>query len=108
MRGDDGQATIELVLFLPFLLLLALAGAALLAAQAADEQAGMAAEAGALALFAGSDARAAARDALSPGTRATIEVHGRRVTVNVRPYVAVDAVARLLTATETADTGAAP
>jgi hypothetical protein len=107
MSGDDGQATVELVFFLPLLLLLAAAGAALLAAGAAEEQAGLAAEAGALAILEGSDPRAAAREALPPRTHATIDVRGRRVTVHVRPAIALTALARRLTATEWADAGEA-
>jgi hypothetical protein len=108
MSGDDGQATVELVCFLPFLLVLAVAGAVLLAAQAAGEQAGMAAEAGAMALLAGDDPRVAAREALPPHTDATIDVRGRRVTVRVRPSIAIAPIARALTAVETADLAEAP
>jgi hypothetical protein len=84
------------------------AGATLLAAEAANEQAGMAAEAGAVAIVEGGDPRAAARRALPDGTHATIAVHARRVTVHVRPHIVIARLSRLLTATATADAGAAP
>src|SRR5215212_5503279 len=78
-----GQATVEFVASLPLVLLAALAGAAVIAAHAAGEQAGQAAEAGAVAVLQGRDARAAARRALPAGARAhaAIDVRGRRVTV---------------------------
>jgi hypothetical protein len=111
MSREDGQATVELVVLLPFLLLLAVAAASLFAWQAAGEQAGLAAEAGAMALVQGTDPRAAARRALPAHAHATVEVRGRRVTVQVRPGLALRNLARRLTATATADagpTGAAP
>jgi hypothetical protein len=106
MRGDEGQATVELVLFLPVLLLVALALTAVFAWRAADEQAGWAAEAGAMAVLQGTDPRAAARAALPEHIRATIAVHGRTVAVTVHPHLVV--AAGLLTATETADASDAP
>jgi hypothetical protein len=107
MTGDDGQATVELVALLPLLLIAALAGAALVAAHAAGEHAGQAAQAGAMALIQGGDPRAAARRALPAGTRrrATIEIHGRRVTVRIRPDLPVAALERPLTGTATAAAG---
>jgi hypothetical protein len=106
---DGGQATVELVLLLPLLLAAALAAAALLAAHSAGEQAGQAAEAGAVALLQNRDPAAAARAALPAGTRhrAAIAVHGRRVTVTLRPRLPVAALERSLTARATADAGAA-
>jgi hypothetical protein len=100
-----GQATVELVAFLPLVLAAALAGAALLAGHSAAEQAGQAAQAGAMALLQGGDPHEAAHRALPRGARATIEVRGRRVTVTVRPRLPIDALAGPLTATETADAG---
>lgn len=107
MSRESGQATVELVALLPLLLTVGLAAAAFLAAQAAGEHAGSAAEAGAVALLQGGDARAAAREALPASVRddATITVDGRRVTVRVRPDLAVDPVARRLEAEATADAG---
>jgi hypothetical protein len=108
MTADErGQATVELIALLPLLLAAALAGAALLAAQAAGEQAGAAAQAGAMALLQDGDPRAAATRALPPTARsgAVIHVHGRRVTVRVRPHLPIAALARPLTADATADAG---
>jgi hypothetical protein len=107
MSGDDGQATVELVALLPLLLVIALTAAALLAAHSAGEQAGQAAEAGALALLQGTDARTAARRALPPGTRgrAEIDVHGDRVTVHVRPRLPFEALEAPLTGSATAHAG---
>src|ERR671922_227621 len=89
LGSNDGQAAVELVALLPLLLVAGLAGAAILAGQAAGEQAGQAAEAGAMALLQDADPRAAAREALPAGTRgrAEIEIHDRRITVRVRPHL---------------------
>ena len=108
MSDQAGQSTVELTALLPLLVLLALGVHAVLAAHAAREQAGTAAEAGAIALLHDRDARAAARDAL-PGTahrRAAIDVDGRRVTVTVRP--ALPLLAPRLTGRATADAGPDP
>ena len=106
-HDEAGQATVELVALLPLLLIAAFAGAALVASHAAGEQAGQAAQAGAMALLQGGDPRAAARRALpsGPRRRAAIEVHGRRVTVRIRPDLPVAALDRALTGTATADAG---
>jgi hypothetical protein len=108
MSGDDGQATVELVALLPLLLVIALAAAAVLADHTAGEQAGQAAEAGALAVMQGADPRAAARRALPRETRgrAEIDVHGDRVTVHVRPRLPLDALEAPLTGAATAHAGA--
>ena len=107
MNGDDGQATVELVALLPLLLIAALAGAALIAAHTAGEQAGQAAQAGAMALLQGSDPRAAARRALPAAVRrrAAIAIHGRRVTVHIRPDLPLTALERSLTGTATVHAG---
>jgi Flp pilus assembly protein TadG len=108
MSDQRGQSTVELTGLLPLLVLLALGIHALLAAHAASEQAGTAAEAGAIALLQDRDPRTAARAAL-PGNahrRATIAVDGRRITVTVRPAVPV--LAGHLTARSTADAGPEP
>ena len=108
--AEHGQATIELVALLPLLLAAGLAAATLLAARAAHEQAGQAAQAGAMALIQGGDPRAAAREALAPATRrrATITVRGRRVTVRIRPKTPIPGLGHALTAAATADAGPAP
>jgi hypothetical protein len=105
VTSDDGQATVELVALLPMLLLVGLAAAAFLAAQSATEQAGQAAQAGAMALLQGGDPRAAARAALPRHAHATITVRGRRVTIRVGPKLPLPGLAGPLTATATADAG---
>ena len=106
MNGQRGQSTVELTALLPLLVLLALGAYALLAAHAAGEQAGTAAEAGAIALLQDRDARTAAREALPAHGRARIRVEGRRVTVTVRPAVPV--LAERLAGRATADAGPEP
>ncbi len=108
MRGEEGQATVELIALLPLLLIAAFAGAVVLAAHAAGEQAGQAAEAGAIALLQGGDPRAAARHALPEHVRARIAVNGRRVTVSVRPDLPLGSLERRLTAGATAEAGPEP
>ena len=103
--SEAGQATVELVALMPLALLLALAAAALLAGHGAREQAGSAAQAGAMALLQGGDPRESARRALPAGARhrSAIEIHGRRVTVRVRPRLPL--VAGAMTAEVSADAG---
>jgi hypothetical protein len=87
-RCAAGQASVEVVAFLPLVLLIALAAFTTIAAFAAEEQAGEAAEAAALALLqGGADPRTAARDALPEAARArsTVTIAGSRVHVRVRP-----------------------
>jgi hypothetical protein len=105
--AQNGQATVELVALLPLLLVTALAAAAVIAAHAAGEQAGQAAEAGAVALLRGDDARAAALRALPEPARrrAAIAVRARRVTVALRPRLPIHALERRLIARVTADAG---
>lgn len=103
--SEAGQATVELAALMPVVLLLTLAAAALLAGHGAREQAGSAAQAGAMAMLQGGDPRESARRALPAGARrrAAIEIHGRRVTVRVRPGLPL--VARAMTAEVSADAG---
>jgi hypothetical protein len=85
-----GQASVELIAFLPLVIVIALAAFTAIAAHAADEQAGEAAEAAALMLLqGGGEPRAAAREALPERARAraTVVVAGHRVRVRVRPRV---------------------
>jgi hypothetical protein len=106
-RPPAGQASVELVALLPLAALIALAVGQLLAAGAARELAGNAAEAGAAAILQGADPAAAARDAL-PGwsrDRAVVRVGGRRVEVRVRPRALLPALAESLVATASADAG---
>jgi hypothetical protein len=109
VRGSAGQATVELVGVLPLAVLVALAVGQLLAAGAARELAGNAAEAGAAAILQGGDPKAAARDAL-PGwsdDRADVRVSDRVVRVRVQPVPVVPGVADRLAATVVADAGPA-
>jgi len=88
MSGVRGQASIEVLGFLPLVGLIVLVAFTFVASHTAGEQAGEAAEAGALVLLqGGGDPREAARDALPKPVRrrATITVDGPRVRVRVRP-----------------------
>lgn len=84
---EGGQASIELLGMLPLLFGLALAAVQLLAVGYASVLAGNAAEAGALALAAGGDARAGAREALPGWSRAGARVStvDGRIEVRLRP-----------------------
>jgi len=104
-----GQASIELVALLPLAVLVALAIAQFLAAGAARETAGNAAEAGAVAILQGTDPAAAARAAL-PGwsrRRTTVHIARRRVEIRVRPRAVVSLVSDHLEAVASADAGPA-
>ena len=105
--ASAGQASVELVALLPLGLLVALAIAQLLAAGAARELAGNAAEAGAVALLQGGDPAAAARAAL-PGwsrERAGVRVSGRRVEIRIHPQTVIPLLADRLAAVASADAG---
>ena len=69
VRSERGQATVELAALLPLLAVVALAAYAMLAGLSAGEQAGVAAEAGAIAVLQDRDAADAAREALPVGVR---------------------------------------
>jgi len=110
LRGQGGQSTVEIVAMLPVLALAGLAILQALAAGAAQEYAGHAAEAGAVAIAQKRDPAKAARAAL-PGwsqRRITVTVRSRRVTVSVRPPALLAPVARLLEARASATPGPAP
>lgn len=97
-RGQRGQASVELLGAIPALLVLGLVIFQLLAVGYASVLAGTAAEAGALALAAGSDPEAGVREAL-PGwsrVRARVKVTGGTVLVRLRPPSPLAAVARKL------------
>ncbi len=90
--GSAGQASVELIGVLPLIAVIALAALTIMASHVADEQAGEAAEAAALALLQGGlEPKQAAEQALSTAARrrATITVSGRRVHVRVRARVAL-------------------
>jgi hypothetical protein len=111
MTGSRGQASIELLGLLPLVGLIALVVMTVLASHTAGEQAGEAAEAGALVLLQGGadDPREAARDALGDASRgrATVSVSGRTVRVRVEPALAlpIPGLADRLAATAEADAG---
>jgi hypothetical protein len=95
---QGGQATVELLGALPALLLLGLVCFQLLAVGYASVLAGSAAEAGALALAGGRDARAAVREAL-PGwssRRMRVSVGQGAVQVRLQPPSPLRAVGRRL------------
>ena len=103
-RSARGQSTVEVLGLLPLLLAAGLAVFSVLDAGRAEEVAGNAAEAGAVALLQGREPRAAARAALAgwPERRAAIRIAGRRVTVRVTPAGPFGARLR---ASATADAG---
>lgn len=110
LADETGQASVELAVLAPLLVLVALAAAHLLAAGAAAVLADHAAEAGAIALLQGTDPAAAARAAV-PGWsrgRIAVQVKGRRVRVRLRPRAAIPALGGLLEAGGRADAGPAP
>ena len=85
--AERGQASVELLGALPVLLLVGLALLQLLAIGYAKVEAGSAAEAAALALVAGGDPRAAARESLPGWSRAQARISqdGGTVRVTLRP-----------------------
>ncbi|HEX2087497.1 MAG TPA: hypothetical protein VHF89_17570 [Solirubrobacteraceae bacterium] len=110
LASARGQASVELVAIVPLLVAVGLGVGQLLAAGAARELAGHAAEAAAIALGRGGDPEDAAREAL-PGwsrERLEIDVDRRRVTATVRPLPLVPPLADRLEASVTADAGPAP
>ena len=96
--GERGQAAVELLAVLPAVLLVALAVTQVMAVGYASVLAANAAEAGALALAGGGDARAAARAALPGWSRARgqVAVKSGEVTVQLRPPSLVPALGRRL------------
>jgi anti-sigma factor RsiW len=106
MRGERGQATIELVAALPLLVAVALAACQALAAGVARELADHAAEAGAVAALQETDAADAARSSL-PGwarSRLAVRVSGGEVRVRLRPPALIPGTSSLLASTATART----
>jgi hypothetical protein len=101
---NRGQATIETVALIPALVAIGLGILQLLAVGYASVLAGNAAEAGALALAAGADARAGVKEAL-PGwsrARARIGVEDGRVEVRLLPPSPLEPLAETLEVTGTA------
>jgi hypothetical protein len=99
-----GQATVEALALAPVVVAIGLAILQLLAVGYASVLAGNAAEAGALALAGGADAREGARRALPDWSRARarVEVEGGRVQVHLRPPSPVKALAEGLEVSATA------
>jgi hypothetical protein len=110
-RATSGQASVELVALLPLVLIVGLAAFAVVAAHSADEQAGAAAEAAALALLQEGDPHDAALAALPEPARrrTTVTLTGRRVHVRVLPRVPLPlpGLPALLAGDATADAGPA-
>ena len=96
--SQRGQAAVELLGATPAVLLLGLVLLQLLAVGYAHVAAGGAAEAGALALAAGADPEAGAREALPGWSRAgaRIDVSGATVRVALKPLSPLSAVSRKL------------
>jgi hypothetical protein len=108
-RACSGQAAVEVVGMVPLCVVVALGVGQLLAAGAARELAGTAAQAGAMALVQGGDPAKAARIAV-PGwsrERMAVRVRGRAVSVRMRPVGVLPGTAQLLTAQARADAGPA-
>ena len=94
--AQRGQASVELLGALPALLALAFAAFQLLAVGYSAVLAGTAAEAGALALASGVDARAGVRESLPRWSRAgaRVSVSGGTVRVRLRPPSPLSAISR--------------
>ena len=100
-RGEEGQATVELLAGIPALVLAGLVALQLLATGYSLTLADGAAEAGAMALAAGKPAEPAVREAL-PGWargRTHLAVDGGRLTVRLEPPSPLPVVARSLEVT---------
>jgi len=104
-RAERGQATIELLATAPLVLLVGLVVAQVMAVGYSSVLAGNAAEAGALALAGGGDARAAARASLPGWSRAhgRVAVKGGEVTVRLRPPTLLRSLPRRLEITAAAE-----
>ena len=109
-RAEHGQSSVELLGLVPLLVTVALALGQLLAAGAAHELAGTAAEAGAMAILQGGEPARAARDAVPGWTRDRLQVRvrDRTVRVRLRPVALLPGTADRLAATATADAGPKP
>ncbi len=107
-REERGQASVEVLGAVPALLVLGLVVLQLLAVGYAAVLAGAAAEAGALALAGGGDAKAGVREALPGWSRARARVLVSRATVQVRlrPPSPLTAIGRRLEVTGRASLGA--
>jgi Flp pilus assembly protein TadG len=107
LREQRGQSALEVVALLPIVVIAAAASFEALAAGAASDLAGHAAEAGAVAIVEGSDPRSAARAAVPGWSRRglSVSVSGQRVTVHLRPPLPVPVLGAALTARSVAVAG---
>ena len=105
VSDERGQAAVELLGATPALLLLGLVAFQLLAVGYSAVLAGNAAEAGALAVAVGSDAREAARQAVPGWSSAGMEVDadGGRVRVRMQPPSPLERVRRALAVSASAE-----
>jgi hypothetical protein len=102
LRSARGQATLEALALVPVFVALGLGLLQLLAVGYAGVLAGNAAEAGALALARGGDARVEVRNALPGWSRSSVAVDRGRVEVRLRPPSLLHALADRLEVTATA------
>lgn len=110
MGRESGQSTLETVTVLPLMIAVALAVGHVLAAGLARELAGHAAQAGAIAVIRGGDAKASVVASLPEWAedRVAVRVVDRRVRVRLEPPSVIPGAADLLASTATADAGPAP
>lgn len=109
-RADAGQSTLETLTVLPLMMAVALAVGHVLAAGLAHELAGHAAQAGAIAMIRGGDAKASVVASLPEWAeeRVAVRVVDRRVRVRLEPPAIIPGAADLLASTSTADAGPTP
>lgn len=106
LAPQAGQASVELVALIPFVVLAVAAAVQVLAAGTAHERASAAAQAGAVALLQDADPKVAVEAALGGALRrSTFTISGRRVRVTVRPKAFAAPVAEVLASTSMADAG---
>ena len=107
---ESGQSTLETVAVLPLMIAVALAIGHVLAAGLAHELAGHAAQAGAIAVIRGGDAKGAVVSAVPEWARERVDVtvRGRTVRVRLEPPAVIPGAADALASTQTADAGPAP
>jgi hypothetical protein len=105
--AECGQATIELVGFLPLAITLAFGAFTLISAYSARGTASSSAQAGAMALLQNQDPSEAAQNALPEGLKgkAKVIVAGRKVTVSVVPRGPIQTLNKQLVAKSSADAG---
>lgn len=107
MRGEEGQAAVEMIGALPLLVVGVLAVLQVLAAGTAREAATGAAQAGAMALLQGGDPEDAARRAVPGWARGQVrvKVSGREVRVRIAPRTVLPGTGELLAVQSSAHAG---